>query len=132
MERLTIDQVIEHCEHKAKSYENCFGIEQLENKPMDINHAIMNPYWEHRQVKTWLEELKAYKDLEEQGLLLRLPCKVGEQFWELNIVNGEPYIYPRFSHSFSHCTYVLERLGKTAFLTKEEAEQALAKMKEGV
>lgn len=29
-----------------------------------------------------LEELKSYKDLEEQGLLVRLPCKVDEKIKE--------------------------------------------------
>ena len=29
----------------------------------------------------FIEELKSYKDLEEQGLLVRLPCKVGEKLW---------------------------------------------------
>ena len=82
----------------------------------------------------WEEEawskLAEYEDLEEQGLLLRLPCKVRDRFWELNRANGIPHIYPRMVHRLSLCVYVLERLGKTAFLTKEEAEAALAKMKE--
>lgn len=34
-------------------------------------------YW-LKDVTELLEELKSYKDLEEQGLLVRLPCKVGE------------------------------------------------------
>lgn len=29
------------------------------------------------------KKLKAYEDLEEQGLLLRLPCKVGDYVWDL-------------------------------------------------
>ena len=75
-------------------------------------------------------KLKEYEDLEEQGLLLRLPCKVGDEFWELSTEFDFPQIYTRVAHSLSHCVYVLKRLGKTAFLTKEEAEAALAKMKE--
>jgi hypothetical protein len=30
---------------------------------------------QHEQFAKWLEELKSYKDAEEQGLLVRLPCK---------------------------------------------------------
>ena len=97
--------------------------EDLENFKRDIN-TIESYIWEI------VKELKQYRDAEEQGLLLRLPCKVGDTFWELNTVNAIPTIYPRIAHGLSHCIYVLERLGKTAFLTKEEAEQALAKMKE--
>ena len=73
-------------------------------------------------------KLKEYEDLEEQGLLLKLPCKAGDRFWELNSVNDVPHIYPRLAHSLSHCVYVMERLGTTVFLTKSEAEAALAEM----
>ena len=31
----------------------------------------------------WLEELKRYRDLEEQGRLLVLPCKVGDTVYEI-------------------------------------------------
>ena len=78
--------------------------------------------------KSVYEKLRAYEDLEEQGLLLRLPCKVGDTFWELNNQFTKPTIYPRKVHSISHCVYVLERLGKICFLTKAEAEKALAEM----
>ena len=74
------------------------------------------------------QKLREYENLEEKGLLLKLPCKVRDRFWELNTVNGIPHIYPRMAHSLQHCVYVLERLGSTTFLTKEEAEQALEKM----
>ena len=77
------------------------------------------------------DKLGKLEDLEEQGKLVILPCKIRDRFWELNTVNEIPYIYPRMAHSLQHCVYVLEGLGKTTFLTKEEAEQALEKMKEG-
>ena len=31
---------------------------------------------DHEQLAEWLEELKSFKEAEEQGLLVRLPCKV--------------------------------------------------------
>ena len=34
------------------------------------------------QYKVW-ERLKAYEDMEEQGLLLRLPCKIGERIYQV-------------------------------------------------
>ena len=71
---------------------------------------------------------KPYKDKEEQGLLIELPCKVGDEFWELNNVGGEIVIYPRIAHSLGHVVYCKERLGSTTFLTRSEAEEALAKM----
>nr|DAL60386.1 MAG TPA_asm: hypothetical protein [Caudoviricetes sp.] len=90
------------------------------------------------------EELKKYKDLEEQGLLVRLPCKVGDTVYvptrnfisELRIImisvdmHGIYFgwklnsgIYPNLD-GFS-----INKLGKTVFLTREEAEKKLEEMK---
>lgn len=33
---------------------------------------------EHRHLAEWLKELQKYKDLEEQGRLIELPCKIGD------------------------------------------------------
>ena len=75
-----------------------------------------------------LEKVENYKDLEEQGLLLRLPCKVGDTVYRVSIIgrdlNGKPY-YKIKEKSFAFVW--LEKLGKTVFLTREEAE---AKLKE--
>ena len=35
------------------------------------------------QEADWLEELKRYRDLEEQGRLLVLPCRVGDTVYEI-------------------------------------------------
>lgn len=74
------------------------------------------------------EKLKRYEDAEEQGLLLRLPCKVGDTVYRVSIIgrdlNGKPY-YKIKEKSFAFVW--LEKLGKTVFLTREEAE---AKLKE--
>lgn len=75
-----------------------------------------------------LEELKEYRKLEEQGLLLKLPLAKEDAFWEINRRTTPPSCYKRYAHSYQHCVYVLERLGKTCFLTKAEAEKALAEM----
>lgn len=91
-----------------------------------------------------LEKLADYEDLEEQGLIVRLPCKVGDTVYvptrnfvsELRItmvsVNmHEAYfswmlnsgIYPNLD-GFSK-----SKLGKSVFLTREEAEKKLEEMK---
>ena len=97
------------------------------------------------------EKLKAYEDLEEQGLLLRLPCKVGDTIYcigtmcdfgdepsdfccdnvdcEECLYGNELVIKERTAKEF-HIRKFLEGTAKLDFLTKEEAEQALAKMKE--
>ena len=38
---------------------------------------------EYGKIADWLEELKRYKNLEEQGQLLILPCKVGNMVYEI-------------------------------------------------
>ena len=75
MERLTIDEVIAHCKRHTERMENHSGRMQLEETPIG-NSNIMKQYWEHRQTAEWLEQLKDYKDAEEQGLLLWLHCDV--------------------------------------------------------
>ena len=91
------------------------------------------------------EKLKDYEDAEENGLLLRLPCKVGDIVWEVNaerkriskFVIESITIYPcnviQFNWTLLEGIYKnivgfsKAELGKTVFLTKEEAE---AKLKE--
>ena len=84
-----------------------------------------------------LEKLAEYEDLEEQGLLLRLPCKVGTTvynttWWddvqEKVKVDGKTFYRTLHKHKVSKSTFSLidiYNFGKTVFLTKAEAEQKL-------
>ena len=100
------------------------------------------------------KKLCEYEDLEEQGLLLRLPCAVGstvylicsrysecskykERFDEYSCQGCEEYecdshkeYYIHINHSVSIEWIVrnLNNFGKTVFLTREEAEQKLKEM----
>ena len=95
-------------------------------------------------------KLAKYEEAEEQGLLLRLPCKVGDTIYRINIGAKEPIIKMRVlqvqwkqlhkdrviiridainDDDMGESCYLLEDIGKTVFLTKEEAEQALAEMR---
>ncbi len=98
------------------------------------------------------DKLAEYEGLEEQGLLLRLPCEVGDMVYAYcsefgilqyevdNIVIGEKITYQCSAYSEpigdcpSECLDEIEPdiddFGKTVFLTHEEAEVALQKMKE--
>ena len=71
-----------------------------------------------------LTKLGEYEDLEEQGRLVKLPCKVGDSIYSV-IEDGLTIIELKFSLDF----YVRRKndIGKTVFLTKSEAE---AKLKE--
>ena len=76
-------------------------------------------------VKALFDKLAEYEDLEEQGLLIRLPCKVGDDVWTImcGMTGKHPALFRQeFTLSmFSH-------FGTAVFLTKEEAEAALAEM----
>lgn len=80
-----------------------------------------------------------YEDLEEQGRLPKLPCKVGDTVYYINpnenTIN-ELVVYSFDIRPLQHfaCDYMGARLnfnqfGKTVFLTREEAEAAMNKLK---
>ena len=70
MERLTIDEIIEHCGRKTGMYEKACDVKYLETAVMGNG---IKEYWEHKQVAEYLRKFKEYEDLEEQGRLLKLP-----------------------------------------------------------
>ena len=87
------------------------------------------------------EKLANYEDAEEQGLLLRLPCRVGDTIYsiandnkiypvkatrEVRIVNGVLHIICESCRYSDLVSY--DDVGKTVFLTQAEAEQKLKGM----
>ena len=99
-----------------------------------------------------LEKLADYEDLEEQGLLVKLPCKVGDMVWDNDF--GYPESYEIKAFSYGYCdSYVepdiedeiifyyenytgsitgafqMSEIGKTIFFTREEAVKKLEEMK---
>lgn len=91
MEKLTIDEIIGHCERKTEQYERFYKREYFETTPL-ISSTIKE-YWEHRQVAEYLKKLKDYENLEEQGRLIKLPCKVGDTVYAIGFNNNKPIIY---------------------------------------
>ena len=90
-------------------------------------------------LKSALDKLAMYEDLEEQGRLPKLPCKVGDTVYYINpnenTIN-ELVVYSFDIRPLQHfaCDYMGARLnfnqfGKTVFLTKSEAEAAMNKLK---
>ena len=100
------------------------------------------------------DKLGEYERAEEQGLLVRLPCKVGATVWELCLCDDGNYkIFPMIVKTISEYgtlrqvkkdktiwniyaerdyTYMYKSFadfGKTVFSTKEEAEKKLEEMK---
>ena len=92
-----------------------------------------------KQLPVFLEQLKAYKDAEQQGLLLKLPCKVGDYVYQLDRTNKKiltqkvqdiTLYMGRKSFSmqivFETTGMCFQReFGRTVFLNKKEAMQAL-------
>lgn len=106
-----------------------------------------------------IEKLAAYEDAEEQGLLLRLPCKVGDVVYVVtspfNVFDdieydenmkdevyesyvssitfyecGEQYrIYAKATNHFIGAYFRECDFGKTVFLTKSEAEEKLKELR---
>lgn len=99
-----------------------------------------------KTVENMIKKLATYEDLEEQGLLVRLPCKVGDTVWDNDF--GYPKSYEIKAFSYGYCdSYVepdidiedqiifyyenysgsiagafpMSEIGKTVFLTREEA-----------
>lgn len=81
-----------------------------------------------------------YEDLEEQGLLARLPCKVGDIMFRINKGAKNPVIELTVTQiNITRRSYNLEvidrdygelmcfknDIGKTVFLTRKEAEKKL-------
>lgn len=75
-----------------------------------------------------VDKLADYEYAEEQGLLLRLPCKVGDTVYELiNEGISCPILIIQTIFTLQDLPLFEE---KRMFLTKEEAEQALKYMQE--
>ena len=70
-------------------------------------------------------EIRMYRKLEEQGLLLRLPCKVGDTVY---LIKSDGKIVPRTA-DMQFLGVLWEYYGREWFLTKAEAEQKLKEMK---
>lgn len=125
-------------------------MERLTNSEKEIPTLVNNAeYW----LKVYFK-LKDIEDLEEQGLLLRFPCKMGdtvyciyerytkcsenEQEFDEYSCQGceclecdshkEFYVQSQKAYSLDWIVSNLKRFGKTVFLTQAEAEKKLKEM----
>lgn len=122
---MTIDEAIQKAKNNESSFKN--------NHKLNLTLKKRSPYYgldclriadDNKHLAEWLEELKGYQQLEEQGRLIELPCKVGDDiYYILGIPNETPC-------TINKCVFELSDIndiGKTLFLTKAEAQ---AKLKE--
>lgn len=153
MERLTLEEAIVHAKEVADmNYNDAEKFDSNDSVENYMNVNCMKCAEQHEKLAEWLEELKSYKEAEEQSLLVRLPIKIGDMVWDNDF--GYPESYEIKALSYGHCdSYVesdiedeiifyyenysgsitgafpMSEIGKTVFLTREEAEKKLKEMK---
>ena len=102
-----------------------------------------------KYVSDALEKLAEYEDLEEQGKFLKLPCKVGDMLYWINgkfiidykitgfSVDEDGVWFMYIEHydktADKTCSYniAVDRIGKTIFFSKPEAEAKLKELRGG-
>ena len=100
--------------------------------------------WENcKTIDDVIDKLAEYEDLEEQGRLIKLPCKIGTKVYNITwwddvqekvVVKGKTYYRTIHKHKVSKSTFGytdIEEIGKTVFLTKSEAEAKLKELRGG-
>ena len=134
MERLTLEDAISHAKEVAEKNYRGADFESIDSVDDDIKANCIKCAEEHEQLAEWLEELKSYKDLDEQGLLVRLPCKVGDSVF---IIVGKDISRQGirkieisdnsiiFKTNRQKRIFNVAEFGKTVFLTREAAEKKL-------
>lgn len=112
--------------------------------------------WENCEtIADVIDKLADYEELEEQGRIIKLPCKVGDTVWDNDY--GRPCAYTITAFSFGECEeYICEpvttkeavfyyanssgsitgsfaesEIGKSVFLNESEAEAKLKELRGG-
>lgn len=120
--------------------------EHLPQKPLNLIHKSDSSESNLTEI---IEKLGNYEDAEEQGLLMRLPCKVGDTVYFAHhdrVISSEVLSVKYHAEAENYGVFIRERLtvdvegilaeinfcdiGKTVFLTREEAEAKLKEMRE--
>lgn len=117
-------------------------MERLTDSNKEIPTLIDNAeYWRKAYFK-----LKDYEDLEENGRLVKLPCKVGDTVYKVNKASKKVsqhkvikfeidktdvtvYTMQIIFENYDFCFF--HHFGETVFLTKSEAEAKLKELRGG-
>ena len=134
MERLTLDEAIKHAKEVAKTNlaEATYNFPNLKEYYDNCSECAN----QHNQLAEWLEELKSFKEAEEQGLIVRLPCPIGTTVWDIcgmdireNVLSGIECGKDGKQFLWANDDEWLGELNDLVFLTREEAEKELEEMK---
>lgn len=138
MERLTLEEAIVHTKEVADmNYNDAEKFDSNDSVENYMKANCMKCAEEHEQLAKWLEELKSYKDLEEQDLLVRLPCKVGDTMYDivgkpLRIVEHkvDAFHIDKKGFHLQIINGVLEKKQEAkVYFSREEAEKKLEELK---
>lgn len=142
---MNIDEFIERAQESARKHRYHADFFDI-NNPMRV--ACIKSAEDCEQLAEWLEKSKEYQHLEEQGRLVKLPCKVGDvvyvkmaSYRKTHYVEAEVRDFVHFI-SCGFCAVVTSKyfdkenipfseFGKTIFLTKEEVEAKLKELRGG-
>lgn len=144
---MNIDEFIERAQESARKHRYHADFFDI-NNPMRV--ACIKSAEDCEQLAEWLEKSKEYQHLEEQGRLLKLPCKVGDTVYFAHhdrVISSEVLSVKYHAEAENHGVFIRERLtidvegvsaeidfgniGKTVFLTKSEAEAKLKELRGG-
>lgn len=141
MERLTLDEAVKYIKEVVRKNRK----NKEKNTIVIPNSFISNADCaeKYEQVAKWLEELKSYKEAEEQDLLVRLPCKLNGTLYSVNYsnktiaentiikisINDHVKRFYCIDDNLRERIFFSRRIGENVFLTREEAENKLEEMK---
>lgn len=136
MERLTLDEVIKYIKEVVQKNRR-----NKEKNTIVIPNSFISSAdcaEKYEQVAKWLEELKSYKEAEEQGLLVRLPYNNGT-LYSVNYsnktiaentiieiaINDHSKRFSCLDDNLRERKFYDYMIGENVFLTREEAEKKL-------
>lgn len=127
MDRLTIRnmELKEAIEHAREVAEHC-----------DADN--LKCAYQHNKLADWLDELQIYQQARDKGLLIQIPCKVGDVVYVLIDGSVKEEIVKmvffdndgKFFHTlgdFCGGVYRFSDVGKRVFLSREKAVETLGK-----
>lgn len=148
MERLTLEEAIKHAKEVADmNYNDAEKFDSNDSVENYMKVNCMKCAEQHEKLAEWLEELKSYKEAEEQGLLARLPVSIGTKVYMIASMFDCIYDYDNCKATQKwkceediQCEYerksyyvkeieftsiMKNSIGKSIFLTRKEAEKRL-------
>lgn len=146
------DLCCEYCKATEEGDEDCRGcaINQCFNKLGEYENTAITPEQireidrlyaekckELANITAELEKLQEYRDLDNQGKLLKLPCAVGDTIYTIYSDEDSSFVEePKVVEVSTHRVWIdsayfdYDDFGKTVFLEKEAAEKALKEMED--